>query len=122
MVQAERAFESDVSSWSCTARKSRNPSDEPRRESAKALILHMGDVSSFCQYARSELIFLTVEAIDASALQILFELTKSYIENGVGVHFAHLRPAHVDAFKLVGIADMVGRGSFARPHRWAYNE
>lgn len=56
-----------------------------------------------------------MEAIDASALQILYELTKSYIENGVGVHFAHLRPAHVDAFKLVGIADMVSGPSFD-PH------
>lgn len=73
-----------------------HPSDEPRRESAKALILHMGDV----------------EQIDASATQILYELTKAYHERGVGVHFAHLRPGQVKAFGIAGITDIVGPSHF----------
>ncbi|KAE8539601.1 hypothetical protein D1P53_003535 [Cryptococcus gattii VGV] len=73
-----------------------HPSDEPRRESAKALILHMGDV----------------EHIDASATQILYELTKAYHERGVGVHFAHLRPGQVKAFGIAGITDIVGASHF----------
>ncbi|KIR25137.1 endoplasmic reticulum protein [Cryptococcus deuterogattii LA55] len=73
-----------------------HPSDEPRRESAKALILHMGDV----------------EHIDASATQILYELTKAYHERGVGVHFAHLRPGQMKAFGIAGITDIVGPSHF----------
>ncbi|OWT39498.1 endoplasmic reticulum protein [Cryptococcus neoformans Bt1] len=73
-----------------------HPSDEPRRESAKALILHMGDV----------------EQIDASATQILYELMKAYHERGVGVHFAHLRPGQVKAFGIAGITDIVGPSHF----------
>lgn len=31
----------------------------------------------------------------------------AYKESGVGVHFAHLRPAHLTLFELVGITDLV---------------
>jgi hypothetical protein len=41
------------------------------------------------------------------ALQILYELTKSYSERGVGLHFVHLRPAHVTMFQFVGITNIV---------------
>lgn len=41
------------------------------------------------------------------AVQILQELTVAYKESGVGVHFAHLRPAHLALFELVGITDLV---------------
>ncbi|WVQ78791.1 hypothetical protein IAT38_000882 [Cryptococcus sp. DSM 104549] len=75
-----------------------HPSDEPRRESAKALILHMGDV----------------EEIDASATQILQELTQSYAERGVGVHFAHLRPSQIQQFEIVGITEILGPTHFHR--------
>ncbi|KAK8861653.1 hypothetical protein IAR55_002476 [Kwoniella newhampshirensis] len=83
-----------------------HPSDEPRRESAKALILHMGDV----------------EEIDASATQILYELTKSYDERGVGVHFAHLRPSQIKLFQIVGITDLLGPTHFHRDLRDAMRE
>lgn len=92
-----------------------HPSDAPRRESAKSLILHMGDV----------------EEIDASwvpstasgsrlhryrAIQILYELSKAYQERGTGVHFAHLREAHYRLFEIAGISDLVSlRISFYTP-------
>ncbi|ORY29822.1 sulfate transporter family-domain-containing protein [Naematelia encephala] len=83
-----------------------HPSDEPRRESAKAVILHMGDV----------------EDVDASAIQILYELTKSYTERGVGVHFAHLRPTTLDKFRIVGITELIGPNHFHRDLREAMRE
>jgi hypothetical protein len=52
------------------------------------------------QLARSQLITLR-------ALQILYELTKSYSERGVGLHFVHLHPAHLTMFQFVGITDIV---------------
>ncbi|KAK4689920.1 hypothetical protein P7C73_g207, partial [Tremellales sp. Uapishka_1] len=73
-----------------------HPSDAPKRESAKAIVLHMADV----------------EEIDASAVQILYELTKAYEERGVGLHFAHLRPAQLDMFGLVGINSLLGPSHF----------
>lgn len=45
-----------------------------------------------------------------SALQILHELTQAYTEREVGLHFAHLRPAHMKLFQLVGIAPLVSPG------------
>lgn len=48
-----------------------------------------------------------VEDIDASAVQILYDLTKAYSERGVGLHFAHLRESQMERFKLVGISDLV---------------
>jgi hypothetical protein len=45
--------------------------------------------------------------IEPRAIQILAELTRSYVERGVGLHFAHLRPTHSDVFRLVGITDLV---------------
>ena len=42
-----------------------------------------------------------------SAIQIIDELSKAYTERGVGLHFAHLRPAQVRLFQLVGITDLV---------------
>ncbi|RSH94758.1 hypothetical protein EHS25_004564 [Saitozyma podzolica] len=83
-----------------------HPSDAPSRESAKAIILHMGDV----------------DEIDASAIQILAELTRSYVERGVGLHFAHLRPTHSDVFRLVGITDLLGPSHFHRDLRDAMRE
>ncbi|WVN84882.1 uncharacterized protein L203_100018 [Cryptococcus depauperatus CBS 7841] len=73
-----------------------HPSDEPRRESAKALVLYMGDV----------------EEIDASAMQILFELAKAYDERGTAVHFAHLKPGQLKKFELAGITDLLGPSHF----------
>ncbi|EJT52932.1 endoplasmic reticulum protein [Trichosporon asahii var. asahii CBS 2479] len=76
-----------------------HPSDVPRRDNAKAIILHMGDV----------------EEIDASALQILNELVRAYEQRGVGIYFAHLRPAQLDLFHIVGIPELLG------PHRFHAN-
>ncbi|RXK40370.1 endoplasmic reticulum protein [Tremella mesenterica] len=83
-----------------------HPSDEPRREHAKALILHMGDV----------------EDIDASATQILLELTSAYVERGVGVHFAHLRTSQMHKFEVAGITDLLGPTHFHRDLRSAMLE
>jgi hypothetical protein len=48
------------------------------------------------------------------AVQILKELTKAYTESGVGVHFAHLRPAHMSLFELVGIVEQVSHACLPR--------
>jgi len=80
-----------------------HPSDEPRRDSAKALILHMGDVEEI----DASYVHLTDCMLIYSAVSILQELTKAYTESGVGVHFAHLRPAHMSLFELVGITEQV---------------
>lgn len=80
-----------------------HPSDEPRRDSAKALILHMGDVEEI----DASYVFLRGHGLMRRAVSILQELTKAYTESGVGVHFAHLRPAHMSLFELVGIAEQV---------------
>jgi high affinity sulfate transporter 1 len=76
--------------------KKSHPSDAPRRESAKAVILHMGDVDD----------------IDASALQILSELVNSYQERGVGIYFAHLHPQQLEKFHVIGIPQMLGPSRF----------
>jgi MFS superfamily sulfate permease-like transporter len=78
-----------------------HPSDEPRRDSAKALILHMGDVEEI----DASQVHLQACVLTYSAVSILQELTKAYTESGVGVHFAHLRPAHMSLFELVGITE-----------------
>ena len=80
-----------------------HPSDEPRRDSAKALILHMGDVEEI----DASYVHLLDLVLISSAVSILQELTKAYTESGVGVHFAHLRPAHMSLFELVGITEQV---------------
>ena len=41
------------------------------------------------------------------AIQILYELTMTYRERGVGLHFVHLRASQVKLFQLVGISEMV---------------
>ena len=38
---------------------------------------------------------------------ILYELVTAYTERAVGVHFAHLKPRHVDHFRIAGITDIV---------------
>ncbi|BEI93842.1 uncharacterized protein CcaverHIS019_0603010 [Cutaneotrichosporon cavernicola] len=73
-----------------------HPSDAPLRESAKAVILHMGDV----------------DEIDASALQILAELVHSYQERGVGIYFAHLHPQQLEQFRIVDIPQTLGPSRF----------
>ena len=50
-------------------------------------------------------------ALTSRAVSILQELTNAYTESGVGVHFAHLRPAHMSLFELVGIAEQVSVAS-----------
>ncbi|KAL7424649.1 hypothetical protein Q5752_000333 [Cryptotrichosporon argae] len=83
-----------------------HPSDAPRRENAKAIILHVGDV----------------DEIDASATQILYELVKAYTERGVGIYFAHLHAAHRRLFEIVGITDDLGDAHFPRDLRSAMQE
>lgn len=86
--------------------KKSHPSDSPRRSAAKAVILHMGDVDD----------------IDASALQILYELVTAYHERGVGIYFVHLKPQHLAQFHLVGITDLLGPHHFHHDLRSAMLE
>ncbi|WVW80234.1 hypothetical protein I302_102212 [Kwoniella bestiolae CBS 10118] len=83
-----------------------HPSDEPRRESAKALIMHMGEV----------------QEIDASAIQILYELSRAYHERGVGVHFASIKPGQIERFKIVGLTELLGPTHFHKHLQEAMKE
>ncbi|WVR03746.1 hypothetical protein IAU60_000741 [Kwoniella sp. DSM 27419] len=83
-----------------------HPSDAPRRESAKALILHVGEVQD----------------IDASAIQILYELTKAYQGRGVGVHFVSIRSSQIDRFRIVGMTELLGPNHFHGELRDAIRE
>ncbi|KAF8331325.1 sulfate transporter family-domain-containing protein [Cantharellus anzutake] len=64
-----------------------HPSDPIRREEARAVVFHMSDV----------------EKIDASAVQIFLQLTGTYKNRDVQVHFAHLKQKHLEAFRRAGM-------------------
>lgn len=40
---------------------------------------------------------------------------RAYEQRGVGIYFAHLRPAQLDLFRIVGIPELLG------PHRFHPN-
>ncbi|MBW0534737.1 hypothetical protein O181_074452 [Austropuccinia psidii MF-1] len=70
----------------------RHPSDDRERENTRMIVFHLGDV----------------EQIDASALQILKEVFKEYIDRGVDVWMCHIHPRRLEILKKAGIIDVVG--------------
>ncbi|KAL1744823.1 sulfate transporter family-domain-containing protein [Schizophyllum fasciatum] len=73
-----------------------HPSDDPRRAQAHVLVFHVSDV----------------EQIDAQATQIFEELLSEYINRGVSLYFAHVRPPVMRAFKKAGICRLLGEDAF----------
>jgi len=73
-----------------------HPSDEPRRPQATVLIFHMADV----------------ETVDASAVQLFYELVETYKNRGVGVFMTHLRIGPYKMFERGGIVELIGHHSF----------
>ena len=50
---------------------------------------------------------LSTSISNNSALQIVYELVKSYTERGVALYFVHLRSKQLKAFERVGLTDLV---------------
>jgi len=73
-----------------------HPSDEPRRPQATVLIFHMADV----------------DTVDASAVQLFYELVATYKNRGVGVFITHLRIGPYKMFERGGIVELIGHHSF----------
>ncbi|KAL1662674.1 sulfate transporter family-domain-containing protein [Schizophyllum commune] len=73
-----------------------HPSDDPRRAQAHVLVFHVADV----------------EQLDAQATQILEELLSEYMNRGVSLYFAHVRPPVMRAFKKAGIRRLLGEDAF----------
>ncbi|EMD33228.1 hypothetical protein CERSUDRAFT_118269 [Gelatoporia subvermispora B] len=75
-----------------------HPSDEPLRQHASVLIFHLADV----------------DTIDASAVQIFYELMETYKTRGVGLYIAHLKPVPHDQFERAGVVDLLGERVFCK--------
>lgn len=69
-----------------------HPSAPRKREDARVVCFHMGDVVS----------------IDASAVGLLIEIVKAYQERRVQVIFAHLRDKERTLFDRSGLTQLVG--------------
>ncbi|KAH9910992.1 sulfate anion transporter [Epithele typhae] len=75
-----------------------HPADEPHRHAANVLVFHLADV----------------ETIDASAVQIFYELVETYKNRGVGLYITHLRPAPRAQFAAAGVVRLLGDEAFCR--------
>ncbi|OCH93490.1 sulfate anion transporter [Obba rivulosa] len=75
-----------------------HPSDEPLRPHASVLIFHFADV----------------DTIDASAVQIFYELMEIYKSSGVGLYIAHLKAAPRDMFERAGVVELLGEQAFCK--------
>ncbi|EEB96433.1 hypothetical protein MPER_04437, partial [Moniliophthora perniciosa FA553] len=73
-----------------------HPSDRPSRKEATSIVFHMADV----------------ESCDAIAAQIILELAEEYRNRGVGLIFAHVRPALRNTFEKAGIVKLLGVDAF----------
>ncbi|TRM68930.1 sulfate transporter family-domain-containing protein [Schizophyllum amplum] len=73
-----------------------HPSDDPRRAQAQVLVFHVADV----------------EQMDAQATQIFEELLEEYLNRGVSLYFAHVRPPVMRAFKKAGVRQLLGEEAF----------
>ncbi|EAU84208.2 endoplasmic reticulum protein [Coprinopsis cinerea okayama7 len=73
-----------------------HPSERPTRQEASVLIFHMADVDS----------------VDASAAQILYELTEEYMKRDVQIFMTHVKAKPYQTFVKAGIVDMVGLDAF----------
>ncbi|KAI0919262.1 hypothetical protein AcW1_003816 [Taiwanofungus camphoratus] len=75
-----------------------HPSDEPERQHASVLVFHLADVDS----------------IDASAVQIFYELVETYKSRGVGLFMTHLKKGPRETFERAGLVNLLGDGAFCK--------
>ncbi|KAI0764375.1 sulfate anion transporter [Trametes elegans] len=73
-----------------------HPADEPHRHDANVLVFHLADV----------------DTIDASAVQIFYELVETYKSRGVGLYITHLKPGPRRSFEKAGITALLGEDAF----------
>ncbi|KAI0333331.1 sulfate anion transporter [Cubamyces sp. BRFM 1775] len=75
-----------------------HPADEPHRHDANVLVFHLADV----------------DTIDASAVQIFYELVETYKNRGVGLYITHLKPGPLLSFEKAGIVSLLGEEAFCK--------
>ncbi|EIW54017.1 sulfate anion transporter [Trametes versicolor FP-101664 SS1] len=75
-----------------------HPADEPHRHDANVLVFHLADV----------------DTIDASAVQIFFELAETYKNRGVGMYITHLKSDPRRAFEKAGVVALLGEDAFCK--------
>ncbi|KAI8978222.1 sulfate anion transporter [Trametes punicea] len=75
-----------------------HPADEPHRHDANVLVFHLADV----------------DTIDASAVQIFYELVETYKNRGVGLYITHLKPGPRRSFEKAGIVGLLGEDAFCK--------
>ncbi|KAI0657719.1 sulfate anion transporter [Cubamyces menziesii] len=75
-----------------------HPADEPHRHDANVLVFHLADV----------------DTIDASAVQIFYELVETYKNRGVGLYITHLKPGPLLSFEKAGIVSLLGEDAFCK--------
>ncbi|KAI0740680.1 sulfate anion transporter [Earliella scabrosa] len=75
-----------------------HPADEPHRHDANVLVFHLADV----------------DTIDASAVQIFYELVETYKNRGVGLYITHLKRSPRESFEKAGIIGLLGEDAFLK--------
>ncbi|GJE94663.1 sulfate anion transporter [Phanerochaete sordida] len=75
-----------------------HPSEEPHRPHAHTLVFHLADVDS----------------IDASAIQIFYELVETYKARGVAIYITHLHRTARDKFEQAGLVALLGEEAFCK--------
>lgn len=76
-------------------KKKSHPSEAPSRPESSVIIFHLADV----------------EDIDASALQLILEMTQSYVAKSVLVYWTHLQPQARDRLIKAGVLALTGDDS-----------
>ena len=74
--------------------KKMHPSDAPVREEAQIIVLYTKDLLG----------------VDASALQILHETCRNYVQRGVQVHFVHVEGELRRSLERAHLFTLIGRG------------
>ncbi|KAI8143918.1 sulfate transporter family-domain-containing protein [Fennellomyces sp. T-0311] len=72
---------------------STHPSERPRRNASSYIIFDVDNMPD----------------IDASAVQIMYEIVESYHAQHVAVYFVHLRERPMDMFRRSGLLDLIGK-------------
>ena len=91
-----------------------HPSDRPRRAEASVIIFHCVDVEGRCQ-ARLRIVWtscscLSFTDIDASALQLIYELVESYASRSVLIYWTQIQGAPLERLRKAGVLERSGGG------------
>ncbi|SCV68855.1 BQ2448_976 [Microbotryum intermedium] len=77
-----------------------HPSETPSRAEASVIIFHLVDV----------------EDIDASALQLIYELVEAYVSRSVLVYWTQIQPIPLARLRKAGVLDMSGGEGHVQPN------